>query len=115
MKTILLDENIPRPLMRLLNRMSPRCYEATTVQHMGWSSIKNGKLLDAAERSFDILLTADKGIQHQQNMTGRKIAMVIIRPKWNKMKFVVPMLDKILQAVEKIQPGEVLIVDRDQP
>ena len=82
---------------------------------MGWSSIKNGKLLDAAEGVFDSILTADKGLKYQQNMTGRKIAMIIIRPKWNKMKFVAPMLDKMLLVIEKVQPGELLIVDRDQP
>ena len=55
---ILLDESLPRPLSRLLAG-----HEVRTVTQMGWTSLNNGALLHEASKSFDVLLTADQGIE----------------------------------------------------
>jgi predicted nuclease of predicted toxin-antitoxin system len=61
-KRILLDENLPHNLRLLLAD-----YNVVTVAFMGWAGIKNGELLNAAEREgFDVLITSDKGFPHQQ-------------------------------------------------
>ncbi len=45
----------------------------------GWDTLRNGELLDAAEAAgFDVFLTTDRNIMHQQNLTGRKIAIVVL-------------------------------------
>jgi predicted nuclease of predicted toxin-antitoxin system len=80
---ILFDHNAPLPLRYFL-----RDYTVATTVECGWDRRTNGKLLDAAEEAgFDILLTADKGFQHQQNLKHRRIAIVILsRGNWPDVK-----------------------------
>ncbi len=66
---LLIDECLPRAL-----KLHFRGHACHTVQEMGWSGKKNGALLDAAERDFDVLVTIDQGIQRQQNLANRKLA-----------------------------------------
>jgi hypothetical protein len=69
---LLLDENLPVNAKGLLTG-----HEVRTVRDMGWVGTGNGLLLDAAEAAgFDVIITADKGINRQQNMASRKIALV---------------------------------------
>lgn len=71
---ILFDHDVPRPLRALL-----RPHMVVTAAAAGWENLKNGLLLDAAEESdFDILITTDKNMQHQQNLTGRGIAVIVL-------------------------------------
>jgi hypothetical protein len=66
MKRVLLDHCVPRPFRGLL----VKCIVATAAE-MGWAALKNGELLDAAEAdSFDILITADKNLRYQQNLSA---------------------------------------------
>ena len=70
---VLLDEMLPRKLKRLL----PEAAEVVTVQERGWDSMKNGELLILAEKEFDILLTTDQGILHQQNLSQFDLEVVV--------------------------------------
>lgn len=70
---ILLDENLPHALKRLLTD-----HEVQTVQEMGWAGLKNGLLLTRAESRFDLLLTADKNLRYQQNLQGRRLAIIVL-------------------------------------
>ena len=70
---VLLDENLPRKLGRELRD----CY-VRTVQEEGWTSYSNGELLRRAQGSFDVLLTADRRLQFQQNLTDVDIGVVVI-------------------------------------
>jgi hypothetical protein len=45
---------------------------------MGWSTLSNGELLDAAEREFDLLVTTDQALRTQQNLSKRKIAILVL-------------------------------------
>ena len=82
---------------------------ATTAER-GWQRLTNGKLLDAAEEAgFDILLTADKGFLHQQNLTHRRIAIVILsRGNWPDVKMGIP---QILDAVKAAKGGTCTLVE----
>jgi len=51
-------------------------HNCSTVQHKGWSGIKNGDLLQRAETEFDLFITADQNIRYQQNLMGRHIAIL---------------------------------------
>ncbi len=71
---ILLDECVTKKAKPLLSE-----FEVFTVAEMNFSGLKNGKLLTAAEKfGFDILLTIDKNIDYQQNITKYQISIVIL-------------------------------------
>jgi len=71
---------------------------------MGWAGYKNGALLKAAEEyGFDVFITGDLSIEHQQNLTGRKLAIVSLSPQnWRIIRNDVV---KILAAVNRARPG----------
>lgn len=70
---LLLDECVPKRLKRALPG-----HEVRTVQEAGWTGVKNGALLRAADGQFDALLTVDQGVEQQQNLTGFAIGIVIM-------------------------------------
>lgn len=85
-------------------------HTVTTAAHEGWSELQNGDLLDAAEAAgFDVLLTTDKNIQYQQNLEGRKIAIVVIRAQqWPALK---PHVRFVVAAVNAAKPGTYVEVE----
>ena len=102
---ILFDHNTPAPL-----RYSLRNFAVETTAERGWHRLKNGELLDAAEADgFDILLTADKGFQHQVNLRDRHIAIVILsRGNWPDVKNNIP---RIVVALRDAKGGTCNFVD----
>ena len=76
----------------------------------GWDRISNGELLEVAEAAgFDLLLTTDKRIRYQQNLTGRKIAIVVLgNSTWRLVRMY---LDRIALAVVEATPGSYAEVD----
>ena len=73
MTRILFDQNVPVGLRRHL------ADEVSTAYENGWHELRNGELLDAAESArFDVFLTCDQSIRHQQNLAGRKIAIIVL-------------------------------------
>jgi hypothetical protein len=73
---------------------------------MGWSGIKNGELLRRAEEQFDIFVTADQNLRHQQNLSGRRLAVLVIPT--NQVRAVVSLLPGIEVALKRIQPGTLI-------
>ena len=72
---ILLDESVPQKLRLLIGGS----HTVATVWFQGWSGLKNGTLLDAAEKAgFDLFITADQELSYQQNLTRRTIAIVVL-------------------------------------
>jgi hypothetical protein len=101
---VLLDQNVPRPLAKHLVG-----HEVKHAAELGWAELKNGMLLTAGERAgFDVLLSGDKTIPHEQNMVARKIALVCMSD--NHWPIVKDYVSEILQAIEQVAPGEVLAV-----
>ena len=102
---ILLDNNAPRGLARALTG-----HVVTEARERGWATFKNGDLLRVAEESgFDVLITADKNIRYQQNLAGRKIALVVLAHlRWRLVRLV---LTEIAAAVNAATPGSFVEVD----
>jgi predicted nuclease of predicted toxin-antitoxin system len=96
---ILLDECVPLPLRKILDRHTCR-----TAQQMGWKNIRNGELLDLAEGEFDLFITADQGVRYQQNLTGRHIG--ILELSTNKLRLIEAAASQINKAVDSIGPTE---------
>jgi len=72
-----------------------------TVYERGWSRLLNGELIGTAESSgFDLLITTDKGIRHQQNWSGRKLALLVLGTNdWARLKRA---REEVLRAVNTI-------------
>ncbi len=100
---ILLDECVPWPLHKLLPG-----HVCATAQSRGWRSIKNGELLSLAEGEFDLFITADQNIRYQQNLAGRRIAILELSTnKWRRLQAAATLLQSTLAS---LQPGEFRIL-----
>ena len=86
-------------------------HDCQTVRYAGLAGLKNGDLLIAAEAArFDVLLTVDQGIEYQQNLTGRNIAVILFRVKSNRLKDLLPHIAACLIQLESIKPGQIVSV-----
>lgn len=85
-------------------------HEVFTVEDTGLKGLKNGKLLRAASGNFDVLITVDKSVPHQQNITSLNIAVLILRAKTNTYSDLKPLVPQALAALDQIQPGEIVII-----
>jgi predicted nuclease of predicted toxin-antitoxin system len=104
---ILIDECIDERL-----RNSFPSHDCQTARYAGLAGLKNGDLLASAEKAkFDVFLTVDQGIEYQQNLTGRKIAIIIFRTKSNRLKDLLPHLPVCIAHVESIQPGQIVKIE----
>jgi hypothetical protein len=101
---ILIDECIDE---RFRNSFADR--DCQTARYAGMAGLKNGELLLAAEAAkFDVLLTLDQGIEYQQNLAGRNIAIIILRPKSNRLSDLLPHVSSCLAHLESITRGQVV-------
>lgn len=98
--TILFDEGVPRQLRRLLGRD-----DITLLDERGWKGVKNGRLLQLAEENnFTVLITADQNLKYQQNLKGRKIAIIVL--PYNRRKAMPLLVPSIANALETMKPGD---------
>jgi hypothetical protein len=98
---ILLDESLPRPLTRLLPG-----HEVRTVAQMGWSGTRNGPLLQLVAADFDVLLTADQNLEHQQNLSILPIAVVVLVAATNRIESLRPLVPALLRVLPTLKPGD---------
>ena len=101
---ILMDECVPWPMHRLL-----RNHSCASVQARGWSGIRNGVLLQRAEAEFDLFITSDQNIRYQQNLAGRRIA--ILELSTDDLRRIQAASDLIEDTVAKVQPNELKRLD----
>lgn len=106
---ILFDNGTPRGLAVFLTG-----HTVDEARLHGWEELENGALIEVAERAgFDLLLTTDKNIRYQQNLTERKIALVVLaHSQWPMVKLVA---GNIIEAVEGAKPGSYTEVDIPVP
>jgi hypothetical protein len=72
--------------------------------------LKNGLLLQQAESAgYEVLITVDQGLRYQQNLTQRKISILMIRSRTNQMEDLVPLVGSVLVALTEILPGQVTV------
>lgn len=103
---VLLDENIDRRLKQTFDSD----FEIVTVTEHGWSGMKNSELLRAVEAEFDALVTMDKGIEHQQNLSRINLGIVLISARSNRRQDVEPAMPEVNRVLRVIRPGEVIHV-----
>jgi len=96
---ILFDQGTPVPLREHFGN-----HTVATAFELGWSTLKNGELLAAAEGRFDVFITTDQQIRFQQNLAGRKLAVLVLpSTSWPRLRTCIP---QIREAVESCKPGE---------
>lgn len=102
---VLLDENLDHALRKLLGP-----HEVVTVTYMGWTGLQNGSLLRAAEESgMEVLLTGDQTLSYEQNLTGRRLAVVALSAI--QLPILKENLPKIIAAIDGAAPGTFQAVD----
>src|SRR5580658_8072121 len=96
---IILDESVPQKLRLLIEG-----HTVVTVAFQGWSGFKNGALLaEAEEAGFELFITADQEISYQQNLSGRKMACLVLSTNnWDRIK---AGLGWVLAAIVEVKPG----------
>ena len=99
---ILLDHCVPKPLRQHLTG-----HEVKTAYQMGWNTLKNGKLLEAAQIEFDVLVTVDQNLSHQQNVGGRQIALIVLIASDNKVETLLPLVPGLLALLPSVEAGNV--------
>ena len=102
---ILFDHGTPRGIARFLLG-----HTVIRAKQRGWDTLTNGDLLNAAEEAgFEVLLTTDTNLPHQQNLKGRKLAIVILSK--NRWTLVRPMMQRIANTVNSARPGTCTLLD----
>jgi predicted nuclease of predicted toxin-antitoxin system len=96
---VLFDQATPVPIRAYLEG-----HDVRTAAQQGWDTLKNGELLAAAEADgFDVLLTTDKNMPYQQNLAGRKIAVVVLGlQQWPSLR---PNVRRVVEAIKAAIPG----------
>ena len=97
---ILFDQGTPRPLRNFLSE-----HTVDTSAGRGWSELSNGDLLDIAEsEGYDLLITTDRNLRHQQNLAGRRLAVIaLLSGAW---PYAQSRIEEIRAAIAEAQPGE---------
>lgn len=97
---ILFDQGTPVPLRRYLPE-----HTIDTAYERGWSELSNGNLLAMAEQdNYELLITTDRNLRYQQNLTDRQIAIVVLlSTSWPRIQ---QQTDRIQSVVDGIQAGE---------
>ncbi len=101
---ILLDECIPLRLSALLPG-----HDVGSVRQMNWLAMSNGRLLDAAAE-FDLFITVDKNLVQQPQLAGRRLAVVVLRTRSNKIEDISPLVPQLTAVLVDLQPGTVMIL-----
>ena len=96
---VLFDECMPQPLRRLLAD-----FEISTAQEIGWGRVKNGELLNRAEGVFDAFVTSDQQLKCQQNLKGRRLAILVLST--NRWPVVKAKTAEIISAIQALKPGD---------
>ena len=99
---ILFDHNLPRKLRR---DFLP--HQIGLTKELGWNRFSNGVLLSLAQTEFDVLLTVDANIYHQQDVALYDIAVIVLRVYNNRYESIVPLVSEALALFEQVAPGEI--------
>lgn len=97
---LLLDVSLPRSL-----RSELTSHDVVTVPERGWAGKDNGELLKLASGEFDVFMTADQGLQYQQNLAGYDIAVATSAATSNRLEDLRPLIPRLLAALDEIKAG----------
>jgi predicted nuclease of predicted toxin-antitoxin system len=102
---ILLDENLDWRLGRDLPG-----HNVESVPLIGWAGMKNGLLLAKAQHRFEVLITMDGNMVHQQSLTRFRIAVIALRARSNRLADTQPLMRQVQELLPQVQPGTLTVV-----
>lgn len=105
---LLLDESVPARLARALP-----LHEVRTVVGMGWSGVKNGRLLALAADGFDAFITVDKNLPYQQNLAALPVAVVVLDAPSNELHALLPLVPVLEARLTTLEPRVCVVVRAD--
>jgi predicted nuclease of predicted toxin-antitoxin system len=103
---VLLDENVDRKLKRAFD---PE-HEVTTVRERGWGGTNNGALLRLAEAEFDVMVTLDRGLRHQQDLPRYDLAVILITARSSNRNAIEPAMPEVNRLLPTVEPGRLYTV-----
>ena len=106
---VLLDENLDWRLVQYFDAN----FQVTTVSRQGWKGKRNSELLQQAAAAFDVLVTMDRSIEHQQNLSKYNIGVILISARSNRTQDIQPAMLRVNEVLRKVQPGQVIHVTAD--
>jgi predicted nuclease of predicted toxin-antitoxin system len=104
---ILLDENVPVQLRAVLRG---HLVKSVNDRDVGWKNIKNGGLLEEMEGRFDLLVTADRNMFAQQNLSGRNICILVLPT--NRRNDVLALGERIVEVVDGMSVGAYVVLEK---
>jgi len=90
-----MDECVPRSLGRYISG-----HEVVTVPEAGWGGVKNGELLAYAAAEFDVLVTVDRNLAFQQNLSSLPLPVVVLECTSTRVAELVPLIPKLLELLD---------------
>ena len=102
---LLLDESVPVKFRRSLPN-----HEVQTVVELGWSGVKNGKLLALAATEFDMFVTVDKNLPYQQNLAALPIAVIVLDTLSNELASLLPLVPALERVLASMKPRTYALV-----
>ena len=100
---IFLDHCVPKRLLRLLTE-----HEVKTAYQMGWAAKKNGELLQLVASEFEVFLTVDQNLRHQQNLASSSLRFIVLVAANNQYDSLAPLIPQVKVALTKLAPGDVI-------
>lgn len=100
---IFLDHCVPKRLLRLLSE-----YEVKTAYQMGWAAKKNGELLRLVESEFEVFLTVDQNLRHQQNLASSSLKFIVLVASNNRYDSLALLIPQVKAALAVLAPGNVI-------
>jgi predicted nuclease of predicted toxin-antitoxin system len=105
-RRVILDECLPARLKRVLDDLP-----VTTVHEAGFAGRKNGDLLKAIGGRFDVFVTVDKALRHQQNLSSLPFGIILIRAASNAIDDLLPLAGPLRSAIDQVAPGALVEVN----
>ena len=103
---LLLDECVTRYLKREFIG-----HQVHTVEEAGFKGLENGELLRAASSTYEVLITVDRNLPYQQNITGLSIAIVILAAKRSSYARLKPLIPRALAALDNLRSGDIIRIE----
>src|ERR1043165_5625226 len=91
---------MPRPLKREL-----RSHQVRHASEIGWQDLDDRPLLERADKEFDVLITTDRNLRYQQNLSRYSLAIIVLVARTNRLEDLLPLVPDVLSELDVIRPG----------
>lgn len=108
---LILDEDLPRDLLTAFKRID---HDVVHVEDLGWKGIRNGDLLSRISGQYDVLVTGDTNMRHQQNLARYDVAVVVLQPRLKVLEQLLALIPAMVAALPKAPKGEATIIKVDE-